>query len=126
MHARLSTKDNRAGGKPSGKTQRGENKIARIGKKLRSAILLLAGVIIAFSARGATLWTGPTTNFVNLAGSDTTQAVNQDRLVAGVWITRGASQGLFNAAVETGFTHFLSPADTEWADGDLANYASLS
>ena len=126
MHARLSTKNHRAGGKPSGKTQRGENKNARIGKKLRPAILFLASVIIAFSARGATLWTGPTTNFVNLAGSDTTQAVNQDRLVAGVWITRGASQGLFNAAVETGFTHFLSPADTEWADGDLANYGSLS
>src|SRR5882762_2442190 len=53
-------------------------------------------------------------------------AENQDRLTANVWITRGSSQGLFNANTESHFTHFLSPAGTEWANGSLENYATLS
>src|SRR5207244_2252607 len=55
-----------------------------------------------------------------------TQDTNQDRLTANVWITRGDSQGIYNAAVEIGFNHFASPADTEWSDGTLTNYASLT
>jgi len=43
-----------------------------------------------------------------------------------VTLTRGASQGLYNSQQETGFTHFLSPQDTEWADGTTADYGSLS
>src|SRR6266481_1080223 len=93
-------------------------------------LLLITLGVAAFSAalssRAATLWTGPATSFVNVAGTDPTQAANQDRLTANVWITRSASQGLWNAATEGGFTHFLSPQGTEWSDGLLANYASLS
>jgi len=80
----------------------------------------------ALSSSAATLWTGPATNFVNLAGTDPNQATNQDRLTANVWITRSANQGLWNAATEFGFAHFHSPEGTEWSDGLLANYASLS
>ena len=78
------------------------------------------------SGRAETLWTGPTTSFVNNGGSDPTQAVNQDRLTADVWITRGGTLGIYNAATETGFTHSSSPQNTEWSDGELANYASLT
>jgi hypothetical protein len=80
----------------------------------------------ALSSRAATLWTGPATNFVNIAGTDPNQATNQDRLTANVWITRGGSQGLWNKATESGFVHFFSPQGTEWSDGALANYASLT
>jgi glucose/arabinose dehydrogenase len=86
----------------------------------------LAALFFPLTSHAATLWTGPMTNFVNAAGSDSTQAVNQDRLTPGVWITRGSEQGIFNAATEIGFTHFSSPQDTEWSDGTLANYAALS
>jgi hypothetical protein len=34
--------------------------------------------------------------------------------------------GIYNAALETGFTHDLSPLDTEWASGSLNNATSLS
>src|SRR5262245_20391533 len=95
-------------------------------KQLRPAVGILAGLIITLGSQAATLWTGPTTNFVNLAGSNPTQPTYQDRLTPGVWLTRGSSQGIYNAATEGGFTHFLSPQDTAWSDGVLSNYASLS
>lgn len=88
--------------------------------------LWLAAFTATLSTRAATLWTGPATNFVNNAGSDPTQATNQDRLTPDVWITRDTSHGLYNAATESAFAHFLSPQGTEWSDGLLANYASLS
>jgi glucose/arabinose dehydrogenase len=95
-------------------------------QKLHLPVLILGGLITALSSNAATLWTGPNTNFVNVAGSDPSQPANQDRLTPGVWITRGSEFGIYNAASEGGFTHFLSPKDTAWADGTLANYASLS
>ena len=76
--------------------------------------------------RAATIWTGPSTTFVNTAGSDPTQAVNQDRLTADVWITRATTLGIYNAATESGFAHLFSPQNTAWSDGTLANYASLA
>ena len=97
-----------------------------VAKALQSVVPILTGLIICQLTNGATLWTGPTTNFVNLAGSNPALAANQDRLTPGVWITRGSTEGIYNAATETGFTHFFSPADTEWSDGTLADYASLS
>jgi hypothetical protein len=72
------------------------------------------------AGHAATLWTGPTINFVNSSSSD------QDQLTTNVWITRGSFQGIWNAAKEGGFTAFSSPAYTEWADGALADYATLS
>ncbi|HEV2246301.1 MAG TPA: Ig-like domain-containing protein [Terriglobia bacterium] len=74
----------------------------------------------------ATLWEGPTLTFVNNPGSDPAQATNQDRLTPDVWITRASSEGIYNAATETSFTHFFSPQNTAWSDGALTNYASLT
>jgi hypothetical protein len=88
------------------------------------ALLPLLGAPVASGVPA--IWTGPTTNFTDVAGSDPTQPANQDRLTPGVWITRGSIEGIYNAATETGFTHDFSPQDTEWADGTTANYASLS
>ena len=88
--------------------------------------LWLAAFTATLSTRASTLWTGPATNFVNIAGSDPTQAANQDRLTPNVWLTRNSSHGIYNAATETAFSHFFSPEGTEWSDGVLANYASLT
>ncbi len=43
-----------------------------------------------------------------------------------VWLTRAGSLGPFNIKTESFYTDGLSPADTEWAYGDLADYASLT
>lgn len=92
------------------------------GMGLGLAALLLAS---APQARSATVWTGPVMTFAQ-ATPDWTQPSNQDRMTPNVWITRGSIQGIFNAKTESTFTHSVSPADTEWANGNLANYASLS
>jgi hypothetical protein len=64
-------------------------------------------------------------DFTNLAGSDPTQPASQDQITLDVWLTRGYTRGLFNAALESGYTS-LSPVGTEWAYGELGNYASLN
>lgn len=96
----------------------------RLRAALRFTPLLLAHLAVPLAAPAATVWTGPMTNFSKAAFADPTQATNQDRITANVWITRGNSQGLYNAAKETGYG-LGSPADTEWAYGTTANYASL-
>src|SRR5689334_18937582 len=80
----------------------------------------------AVPASAATVWNGPVISFTKANGSNPTLAANQDRLTSNVWISRGSSQGIYNAQNEGGFGHFVSPAGTQWADGALANFASLS
>jgi len=81
-------------------------------------LLLFAGLAAPVATKAATIWNGPPVSESN--------ATEPDKITDNVWLTRGASQGLYNAVTESGFTHFFSPADTEWADGTTANYASLS
>src|SRR5881628_186187 len=90
---------------------------------LRLGILLVAA---SLSAHAATVWNGSTISFTKTNYANPLLAENQDRLTTNVWITRGSSQGLFNAKTESSFTHYLSPAGTEWANGSLENYATLS
>lgn len=82
-------------------------------------------LIAASAAAQGTVWNGSTITFSNAPGSDWTQPANADHLTDSVWLTRATSQGLFNY-FEGGFTSGLSPSGTEWALGNLANYASLS
>ncbi len=86
------------------------------------AILFLATV----PAGAAIIWNGPTSSFSKAAFADPTLPANQDRLTSDVWLTRNSSSGLYNVALETGFVNFLSPTNTEWSYGTLANYASLT
>lgn len=91
--------------------------------------LMALPMTIAFAstnAQGATVWNGPSTTFSKANFADPTQPANQDRITSKVWLTRGSTQGLFNAKTETFFTHALSPEDTEWATGPLSSYATLS
>jgi glucose/arabinose dehydrogenase len=80
--------------------------------------LCLGALFVSLSNRAATVWTGPT-----IIRGD---ANGVDQMTPSVGITRGASQGIYNISQEPGFTHFLSPKDTEWADGTTANYNTLS
>lgn len=90
-------------------------------------LILFAGFnILPTKVHAATVWNGPPMSFSKDSFADFTQAENQDRITANVWITRGNSQGIFNIAAESFFTKFASPADTEWATGDLSNHATLS
>jgi len=89
----------------------------------RSLILL---ALSAASAEAATIWNGPLTNFSKANNANPSLAANQDRLTGNIWLTRSSSQGLYNANAEAGFSHFSSPAGTQWATGFLTNYASLT
>ncbi|MGC3960557.1 MAG: Ig-like domain-containing protein [Verrucomicrobiota bacterium] len=72
-----------------------------------------------------TIWNGPVITYTQPA-PDPTQAANRDQLTPNVSITRGVSAGIFNGVTETVYTHLVSPADTEWAIGNLADYATLT
>jgi len=86
-------------------------------------VVLILLAVAAYPANAApTVWTGPTIPFVH------TQAQGgQDTIIPGaVVITRGALHGLYNAATEPLATAGVSPLDTEWAIGSLANYNTLT
>jgi glucose/arabinose dehydrogenase len=91
------------------------------------AIVLGAQLLNPISSEATpTIWSGPHVTFTRADGVDGTQAANQDRITPNVWIARSGIQGIYNAKTETGFTHGISPADTEWANGSIANYSTLS
>jgi len=96
---------------------------------LRVSGLLWAALTLAalsvLPVGGAEIWNGPMITFTNYAGSDPTLPSSQDQITADVWLTRGYNRGLYNAAQESGYNS-LSPVGTEWAYGELANYASLN
>ena len=57
----------------------------------------------------------------------------QDCITPSVCITRGSSQGLYNAAQESWYSHYSSPSDTEWyfgggcqAGGSFSNWESAT
>ena|SRR5437867_968468 len=97
-------------------------------RRICGSVFFLGAIFLGGNAtlRAATIWNGSTTNFTKNAFADWTQPANQDRLTANVWLTRDTNHGLFNAKTEAAYTHLLSPADTEWAYGNLTNFASLS
>ncbi len=87
----------------------------------RCRVLFNIGLLMAASAGAATVWTGPAITFTQGTGSGSVDQITPD-----VGITRAQTKGLYNAATESGFTAEVSPAGTEWAFGQLADYASLT
>lgn len=85
--------------------------------------LALAGGSTSFATE---VWTGLDYTFTKAPFADWTLEANQDRITDSVWITRKNLEGIFNIAQESGYEHFLSPADTEWAYGSAADYESLT
>ncbi len=87
--------------------------------------LSLSGFLLAsfsVAAQGTIVWSGPTIAFTNTTVADV------DQLVSDVWLTRSSSQGIFNTApgLENSYQTGVSPAGTQWALGQLANYAALT
>lgn len=83
--------------------------------------LLLAATPVTQAA--ATIWNGPTISFTH----STATGNLSDQLTSGVVLTRSTSGGgLYNSASEGGATGGISPADTKWAIGSLANYNTLT
>jgi hypothetical protein len=87
-------------------------------------LMLVQMLAVVPLIHAATVWKGPLITY-SQPSPDPTQATNQDRITADVWLTRAASKGLFNAFSETNATTF-SPTNTEWAFGAFTNYAALN
>ncbi len=85
-------------------------------------------------AQASTVWMGPATNYTQPAAFSTSvpaaeQLANVDQITADVWFTRGTDHPPFNAAPpynETSYNGDTSPENTEWAFGDITDYASLT
>jgi hypothetical protein len=91
---------------------------------------LLAAAPLAHATN--TFWTGSTITFSHASFSSTvdkltTNHVNADA-VNNVWLTRGSSKPLYNAAAEGAWNGSTSPVNTMWvvASGPLTSAASLS
>ena len=89
-------------------------------------LTLFFAVVAGDPAGAATIWTGPITTFSIVGHADPNLPANQDRITDNVWITRGDVQGIYNARSEPFYTHYSSPADTEWAFGTTADIGSLT
>lgn len=93
-------------------------------------LLLLATATVSTSAH--TFWTGQTVAFSHPAASSivdelTTNHVGAD-FTNNVWLTRGTSKPLYNAAAEPGWNGLTSPVNTLWAvaSGPLTNANTLT
>ena len=89
------------------------------------------GVFLLFvvgSVQAATVWTGPDVVFTKDYGADFTQSANQDFLTDNVILTRGDRGLLCNVAAGDACApnNLGNPTGTEWAIGDLGDYATLS
>ena len=82
--------------------------------------------LLSLTLQAQTIWNGPTITFSKTPFANPALPANQDRITSGTWITRGNTRGIYNIASEAGYLNNISPANTEWATGTLANYASLS
>jgi hypothetical protein len=92
--------------------------------------LCLATLSVPLSGQAVTVWNGPPITFTQAAPYPNPPG-DRDQLTAHVALTRatpsgGGTGGMFNAVVESAFTKGVSPVDTEWAVGALADYATLT
>src|SRR5207248_1327173 len=87
--------------------------------------LCLAVLSGPLSGRAATVWNGPLITFTQAAPYPNPPG-DRDQLTPNVALTRGSAAGMFNGVTEVSYTHNFSPADTEWAVGSLADYATLT
>jgi glucose/arabinose dehydrogenase len=95
--------------------------------KFKSSVVAawVFGVFAIVQSHATTVWNGPLFTYTQPAPDPTDQA-NWDILTPNVAITRDISAGIFNGWTESGYSHNFSPQYTEWAVGDLADYATLT
>ena len=92
-----------------------------------ASLCLFAFASSTYAVTG-TIWRGPSVTFTKEAFSDFTLPENQDRITDNVWITRGNTQGPYNAAQEPSYNQLFStaPEDTEWAHGTVDDLPNLT
>jgi hypothetical protein len=110
-------------------------RISGLKSLIHQYIVLLAvflGATLQARAQANTYWTGPIVSFSHEADTTTADMLTSnhtgDDATNNVWLTRGTTQPLYNAAAESAWDPSISPANTLWAvaSGDLTNAASLS
>jgi hypothetical protein len=95
-------------------------------------LVIFLGATLQARAQANTYWTGPTVSFSHEADTTTVDMLTSNHTGAdatnNVWLTRGTTQPLYNAAAESAWDPAVSPANTLWvvASGDLTNAASLT
>ncbi len=102
--------------------------VAELKKNLQEILklfVLCCLLAVAASAEASTIWNGPRTTISKLRSNDQKLPAFQDRLTSNVWLTRGASQGIYNIKKESTFTTGVSPVDTEWSYGTTAELPNL-
>ena len=72
------------------------------------------------------VWIGDIITFSKEHNTDPNLAENQDRITNNVWITRGPYGQIYNIVTEEKYDKQASPKGTEWAEGSILNYASLT
>jgi len=78
---------------------------------------------VVSAAQASTIWNGPTINFTH----STPTGNLADQWTTNVIITRSSiSGGLYNSVLESGAISGISPKDTKWAVGTLANFNTLT
>jgi hypothetical protein len=94
--------------------------------------LALLLVPVSLTSAAGIFWTGPTITFTHAANTTTADMLTTNHVGAdatnNVWLTRGTSQPLYNAAAESGWNAAISPANTLWAvaSGPLTNADTLT
>jgi hypothetical protein len=94
--------------------------------RLFNVLAALALATGSGSAAAQEVWSGRDVFFQKADYADHTLPQNQDRISDAVRLTRADAQGIFNIAQEGAYIAFVSPADTEWATGDAADWQSLT
>jgi hypothetical protein len=89
-------------------------------RHLRVGVFSLVSMT-SFWAPAATVWSGPNKTWTK------SPSTPSDTIVAGkVVLTRGNNQVLINTAAGESAAGPASPADTEWAFGDITNFSTLT
>ena len=93
--------------------------------------ICIVAVSLNFTLNAQTVWDGPKIAFTKANGADWNLPANQDRITDNVALTRKGNKALFNIIKEThagdaGAFLNSAPADTEWAYGTTADYATLT
>ncbi len=84
---------------------------------------------VAPLAHATEVWTGPTIIYKQPAAYQPGDLSTVDQITGDVWFTRGSGKPPFNAAPpynETSYNGTTSPENTEWAFGNISQYASLT
>ena len=104
----------------------------RLSRNQLCVFSITAAIVLAPAGNmeASTIWTGPATNYTQPSPNDGSTAAQQDHITGTCWLTRSTRLPMYNVAPgidESGFSvGGVSPANTEWAFGTLADLSEGS